>query len=206
MNLAELIGYAGSVIILISLLMKSLLKLRWINLAGSILFSLYGLMIKAWPVFGINAVIVIIDAWFIFQMSRRWDYFALVPLSEIGTAYFRKFFLYYENDIRAFFPDIAFQSLAGPETYILFRNMAPVGFFALKLEGEVARVVGDYVAPEYRDFKTGKFVYDVKRMYFKEKGIKRFVADYGKDIHSKYLIRNGFKTDDQYPGLLVKHL
>ncbi|MGD9874314.1 MAG: hypothetical protein AB7T27_08575 [Kiritimatiellia bacterium] len=206
MNSAELIGYAGSIIILISLLMKSLLKLRWINLTGSILFSLYGLMIRAWPVFGINAVIVGIDAWFIFQALRRWDYFDLTPLPEIGTEYFKKFFLYYENDIRSFFPDVAFDALAGSETYILFRNMAPVGFFALRLEGEEARVIGDYVAPEYRDFKTGKFVYDVKRMYFKQKGIKRFVADCGKDIHCKYLARNGFRPDENHPGLLVKHL
>lgn len=206
MNLAEWIGYAGSVIILISLLMKSLVKLRWINLAGSILFSLYGLMIRAWPVFGINLVIVGIDAWFILQMVRCRDYFDLSPLAEIGTAYFRKFFLYYENDIRAFFPDAPFESLLGVETYLLFRNMLPVGFFAMRLEGEEARVVGDYVAPEYRDFKTGVFVYDIKRMYFKEKGVKRFVTESRNAVHRAYLLRNGFRPDPDRPNRLIKPL
>ena len=206
MNIAEFIGYAGSVIILVSLLMKSLLKLRWINLLGSILFSLYGLMIRAWPVFGINAVIVGIDAWFIFRMLSYRDYFDLAPLSEIGPAYFRKFFLYHENDIRSVFPEAPFESLVGAETYILFRNMLPVGFFAMQLEGEEARIVGDYVVPEYRDFKTGVFVYDIKRMYFKEKGIKRFAAEAGKEVHTRYLMRNGFRRDAARPGLLVKEL
>jgi len=205
-NLAEFIGYAGSVIILISLLMRSLVKLRWINLAGSVLFSLYGLMIRAWPVFGINAVIVGIDAWFLWQMSRLRDYFDLAPLSEIGADYFRKFFLYHENDIQAFFPATPFESLARAETYLLFRNMLPVGFFSMELEGEEARVVADYVVPEYRDFKTGDFVYGVKRMYFKEKGLKRFAAVSGNAVHQKYLLRNGFKPDATRPDLFVKML
>ncbi|MBU1693997.1 MAG: hypothetical protein KKC51_08540 [Verrucomicrobia bacterium] len=206
MSMAELIGYAGSVIILISLLMKSLVKLRWINLAGSILFSLYGLMIRAWPVFGINAVIVGIDAWFLYQMMRLRDYFDLSPLAEIGAEYFKKFFLYHENDIQSFFPGTPFESLIGAETHMLFRNMLPVGFLAMRLEGEEARVVADYVVPEYRDFKIGVFVYEIKRMYFKEKGIKRFVAESGNVAHRKYLRRNGFRPDPTRPDLFVKAL
>lgn len=206
MHLAELIGYAGSVVILISLLMKSLVKLRWINLVGSLLFSLYGLIIKAWPVFGINAIIVGIDAWFLIQMVRCRDYFELSPLSEIGTEYFRKFFLYHENDIHVFFPDTRLEQLVGAETHMLFRNMLPVGFLAMRLDGEDARIVADYVIPEYRDFKIGVFVYDVKRMYFKQKGIKRFVAESGLAVHQRYLRRNGFRRDPAHPDLFVKAL
>ncbi len=197
MNIAEWIGYAGSIIVLISLLMKSLVKLRWINLAGSALFATYGLLISAWPVFGINAIIAVIDAWFLVQMFRCTDYFDLSPLSEIGTEYFKKFFLYHENDIHRFFPGMPFESLTGAETYMLFRNMLPVGFFALRIEGEVSHIVADYVVPEYRDFKPGRFVYGIKRMYFKQKGIKRFVAESGNAVHRKYLLRNGFV---QAPG------
>lgn len=204
--MAEYIGYAGSVIILVSLLMRSLVKLRWINLAGSALFSVYGLMIHAWPVFGINAVIVGIDAWFVYQMSRLRDYFDLSPLPEIGAAYFRKFFLYHENDIQAFFPGTPFESLVGAETYLLFRNMLAVGFFSIRREGDEARVVADYVVPEYRDFQTGAFVYGIKRMYFKEMGIRRFVAESGNAVHQTYLRRNGFAADPGRPGLLVKNL
>ncbi len=206
MNMAELIGYAGSIVILISLLMKSLVKLRWINLAGSLLFSLYGLTIRAWPVFGINAIIVGIDAWFLIQMMRCRDYFELAPLSEIGPEYFRKFFLYHENDILSFFPGARLDELTGLETYMLFRNILPVGFFAICIEGEEARIVADYVVPEYRDFKTGVFIYDIKRMYFKEKGVKRFVAESGQPIHRRYLQRNGFRPDPEHPNRFLKSL
>ena len=206
MHVAEIIGYAGSVVILISLLMKSLVKLRWINAIGSLLLSLYGFLIRAWPVFAINAVIVGIDAWYLIQMTRCRDYFELVPLPDIGPAYFRKFFLYYEMDIQRFFPNVRFEDLSAIETYLLFRNMLPVGFFAIRPEGNEARIVADYVIPEYRDFKVGRFLYEIKRMYFKEKGIKSFVAETDLPVHQCYLIRNGFHADANHPRRFIKLL
>ena len=41
----EWIGYIASIVIATSMLMNSLLKLRWINLVGAILFSTYGFII-----------------------------------------------------------------------------------------------------------------------------------------------------------------
>jgi hypothetical protein len=38
----ELIGYAGSILIVISLAMSSIIKLRVINLMGAITFGVYG--------------------------------------------------------------------------------------------------------------------------------------------------------------------
>lgn len=206
MNTAELIGYAGSLVILISLLMKSLVKLRWINLIGSFLLSLYGFVIRAWPVFAINAIIVGIDAWHLLQMARCRDYFELVSLSDVGLSYFRKFVLFYETDILTFFPKARLEDLMGVETYLLFRNMLPVGFFAIRVEGEEARVLADYVVPEYRDFKVGMFLYQIKRMYFKEKGVKRFVAESDLPVHQRYLQRNGFRPDPNRPQTFVKAL
>jgi hypothetical protein len=206
MNMIEFIGYAGSVIVLVSLLMKSLLKLRWINMVGSVLFATYGLLIHAWPVLGINAIIAGIDAWFLYQMLKASHYFDLSPLSEIGEEYFKKFFLYYENDIKQVFPGTKFEALIQAEAYMLFRNMIPVGFFAIELKGEEARVLNDYVVAEYRDFKTGLFVYNTKRMYFKQKGIKKFVAESGNAAHQKYLLRNGFQQDPSNADLFYKEL
>ena len=36
----EIIGYAGSLLVAASLMMDSLVKLRWINLAGALAFAL----------------------------------------------------------------------------------------------------------------------------------------------------------------------
>jgi hypothetical protein len=38
----EYIGYVASLIVLISLLMSSVKRLRWINMIGSLIFGAYG--------------------------------------------------------------------------------------------------------------------------------------------------------------------
>jgi len=50
----EMIGYIGSVIILVSLLMTNVYRLRQINLIGSLIFAVYGWLIGAWPVLAIH--------------------------------------------------------------------------------------------------------------------------------------------------------
>ena len=59
--LIEWIGYLASILIAISMFMKDIVKLRFINLVGSLLFAFYGFSIKAYPVAIINSIIVFIN-------------------------------------------------------------------------------------------------------------------------------------------------
>lgn len=52
--LSEWLGYAASVLVGISLLMGDMRRLRVINLLGCLLFTVYGLMIEAFPVAVMN--------------------------------------------------------------------------------------------------------------------------------------------------------
>ena len=56
-NPVEWFGYAASVVVAVSLLMSSLIKLRWINMVGSLMFTGYGLLIGAYPVALLNFTI-----------------------------------------------------------------------------------------------------------------------------------------------------
>ena len=49
------IGYFASAVIAVSMMMQSIVKFRWINLAGAATFAIYGLLIGAIPVFLLNA-------------------------------------------------------------------------------------------------------------------------------------------------------
>ncbi len=70
MPLIEIYGYAGSVLIAISLMMSSIKPLRWINLVGASLFSSYGLIIHAWPVAALNGFIVLIDIYHLYYLYK----------------------------------------------------------------------------------------------------------------------------------------
>ncbi|MDX1341443.1 MAG: hypothetical protein R3309_07490 [Reinekea sp.] len=70
MPLVEIYGYAGSVLIALSLMMSNIIPLRWINLVGAAIFSTYGLVIHAWPVAVLNGFIVLIDIYHLWHIYR----------------------------------------------------------------------------------------------------------------------------------------
>ncbi len=53
-NYIELLGYFGSVLVALSLSLKSLKRLRIVNLAGALVFVIYGLLISSFPVVVLN--------------------------------------------------------------------------------------------------------------------------------------------------------
>lgn len=50
----DLLGFAGSGLIIFSLTMKSIVRLRLVGLAGAVVFVSYGLWLGAWPVVATN--------------------------------------------------------------------------------------------------------------------------------------------------------
>ncbi|QIZ78924.1 YgjV family protein [Ferrimonas lipolytica] len=70
-NLIEFVGYAASLFVAISLMMKNIVKLRWINMTGCILFVIYGASIGAWPVALMNGFCVGINVFYLIKMGRE---------------------------------------------------------------------------------------------------------------------------------------
>lgn len=202
----EFIGYSASLIILVSLLMTNVFRLRLINLVGSLLFSWYGYLIGSWPVCAINFAISIIDGWYVVEIMRSSAYFELAPATSVGEEYLKRIFLFHEREILKFAPGLVFSDLEAASTCILFRNMLPVGVFSYHQEGQDAEILIDFMIPEYRDFKAGRFLYRTKRMFFKERGIKRFHAVARHPSHPKYYLKNGFTEDPDVVGGFVCEL
>lgn len=192
-NWPSLVGYGASVVILVSLVTTNVLRLRLVNGIGSLLFGWYGLLIGSWPVCIINWIIAGIDGWYLLKTLLAQAFFDLEPASATGAAYLRKFFLYHERDILRFTPDATLEALQSAETYLLFRNLLPVGLFSFRRDGERAEIVTDYMVPEYRDFKAGRFLYRSCRMRFKETGIKVFAAASDQPQQIRYYHKNGFR-------------
>jgi hypothetical protein len=188
----EGIGYAASLIILVSLLMTNVFRLRVINLIGSLCFSLYGWLIGSWPVCAINLVIAGIDGWYLLQSLRVSAFFDLAPAASVGAEYLKRFFLFHERELMRYAPGLTLETLQEACTCLIFRNLLPVGLFSYRREGPEAEIVIDFMIAEYRDFKAGRYLYKTKRMFFKEQGIKRFHAVARHFSQPKYYLQNGF--------------
>lgn len=63
----EIFGYIGTALVLVSMAMTSITKLRVINLAGSVVSMIYAVFCSAWPVVLLNFGLALIN---IIKLSR----------------------------------------------------------------------------------------------------------------------------------------
>ena len=194
-QLYEILSLIASILTAISLTVKSLYKMRWLNMFGCIGFTIYGALINAWPLAIVNGYIAIIDALGIIKLKNSdKSTFYFGELGDIGEKYFEQFYQFYEDDIRSYFPDVSYNDLELAKTYVLFRDMIPVGIFSIKQKDNVAEVLMDYVIPKYRDGQFGFTMY-VKKIYvFRDLGINKFEAFTRVLSHADYLKKMGFNV------------
>ena len=192
----QIFGYFGSVLIAISLTMRSIVRLRWINFCGALVFSTYGLLVSAIPVFLLNGFIVLIDVYYLVQMHRQKNYFEILEKSRISAPYLQRFFKFYNDDIRLFFPEFSPEQCKEPLVFIILRDMMPVGVFIGEMLGEgVLEIKLDYVIPDYRDLQSAHFLYDKRQSFFRRKNISRLSINSMVKKHVSYLQKMGFKRD-----------
>ena len=67
----EWIGYLASILIVVSLTMTSIIKLRVINTIGCILFVIYGVLVKAYPVALSNFAIILINLYNLYKIKKE---------------------------------------------------------------------------------------------------------------------------------------
>lgn len=199
-NWIEWLGYAASILVAISLLMSSLVKLRYYNLVGSILFSIYGFFIGATPVGFINLFIVFINIYYLSKMSKEQEYFKIVNISN-NNQYLDYFLQFYKEEIDTYFPNFSLPNLMekqDSECYYILRDTTPTGIFAgYRWENDYFMINLDFVTPQYRDFKTGLFIFEDNKESFTEKGYKYFcTANTSNQKHIAYLKKMGFSQKE----------
>ncbi len=216
----EWIGYTGSVIIAISLMMSSIIKLRWLNLLGASIFSAYGFIIGAMPVAFLNLFIALVNIYFLFKIHTRKDFFTILQILP-GNLYFNHLINFFKKDIEYYFPGF-YQNFKNSTyntddciCFFLLNNASVAGIFMgkksnvesdSKLSGELS-IELDFALPEYRDFKLGKYLYTQNQSFFKDLGIKKLSTSVDNNKHYLYLKKMGF-TKEKKAGksILVKEL
>ncbi len=196
----EIVGYVASIVIAISVMNTNVLRLRLFNIAGAVLFTIYGFLIKAWPIAGLNFFIVIVNAVHLFRIIRAREFFKLLEVSP-DSAYLNHFLAHYLRDIRKYNPNFEYEQSDSQIAVFVLRNTVPAGLFIAELQrnGDL-QVKLDYVVPDYRDLKVGDFLLNQQIDFFRERGVRRIVSAAGTSRHAKYLKEMGFipapPTDD----------
>lgn len=194
-NVLEWIGYIASILVLISMLMSSILRLRIVNLVGSALFSAYGFLIGALPVGLLNLFVVFANIYHLYKMVGVKESFTTLEIRR-DNRYLLKFIEFYQKDILTYFPKFEYNNSMNSYTFMILRNMAVAGVFLARDYGQKRLYIGlDYVIPQYRDLKLGKYIYNEKLTFFKEQGYELLCTIPQTPHHAKYLHKMGFQKE-----------
>lgn len=192
----EVVGYAASALVVASLTMRSLLRLRLLSLAGSITFLTYGVLIESVPIIITNVAIASINVWFLrkeFAIRRSGSRDLGVSRIRADSPFLHDFVDYHHDDILRFQPDFALPTGDDAVALMLTRDGAPAGLVIGHLRGERFVIDLDYVLREHRDSRLGRWLYGPGAEVFRSLGATSARATALTDDHRKYLDRAGFE-------------
>lgn len=186
----EIFGYIGTALVIISMMMTSVLKLRIINMCGSLISLIYAVLCNTWPVVVLNGCLLAINLFHTIRQLRQkvpFDH-VIAQASDKTVLYFLD---YYKQDIEKYFPDFRLDSSPNTQIHITFVSGEMVGLLIGTKEEETFTVSIDYAIPRYRDLSVGKFIFPK----LKEQGIRKLISPAGAADYNAYLAKIGFVMD-----------
>jgi hypothetical protein len=211
----QALGWAGSALLVFSILQARVLRFRVLNLLACLILVVFNAAVQVWPMVAMNVVLAVINLWFIRRLwADRSDEraYAVLEVAPDDT-YLQHFLRVHGADIARFFPRFSEEWLGGERlrgaslggagaAYLVQRGDETVGVVVVHDAGAgVAQVDLDYVTPRFRDFSPGEFVYRRSGL-FTERGFRRIVTPPG--MVNPYYERLGFtRAGDSWTAELV---
>ena len=78
----EIFGYIGTALVILSMTMKSINKLRIVNISGAIVSAIYSALISAWPIVLLNVTLTTINLYHVIKTGIRF-YCMKFPMRQI---------------------------------------------------------------------------------------------------------------------------
>ncbi len=186
----EAIGYIGSALVLVSMLMTSVVRLRIINLIGSVIFAGYALAISSYPTAVMNICLAGINIYHLIKLFNEQRSYSLVS-ADRRDGYFSYLLNKFDEDIRSWFPEYSPDMNDADVAYIICCEDNPAGMFlGRKKEDGALEVLLDYATPVYRDTSVGHFL----NMKLANEGYSSLVFRQNAKGHIPYLEKVGYEN------------
>lgn len=193
LNGPELVGYLASALVVASLAMTSVVRLRTVSLVGSVTFVVYGVLIGSIPIVITNTAIALINTWFLSrELGGRRDLGAVVVAHD--SPFLVDFLTHHAGDIANFQPEYDVHAVHD-FALVLTRDGLPAGVVLGDRDGERLDIALDYVLKPYRDSRIGWWLYGHGASVFRSAGISELTSAAGRGSHPGYLARVGFRYD-----------
>lgn len=189
-TIIELAGYLGSTLVVVSMLMSSVVKLRVINTVGSCISAAYALIIHSYPLALMNICLIVINCYNLVKLLKSQQRFEVVS-ANMEDSFLAYFLAYYRQDIQHFFGEIEQAVSVSNTAYIVCCGGVPAGLMLGKAsEKGVLDIVLDYSTPTYRDCSVGAYLYSKLPEY----GVQKLVYTGNIEKHEEYLVKMGFTS------------
>lgn len=196
MGWLDALGWAGSALLVYSLMQARVLRFRVLNLVACVLLVVFNAMLGIWPMVAMNVVLSGINLFFIRRLLADRHDEAAYQVLEVGSSdtYLQHVLALHGKDIARFFPDFAGTSDGtGRSAFLVQRGDETVGVVLVRDAGEgVAQVELDYVTPRFRDCTPGEFVYRRSGL-FRDRGFRRVLSP--PRMVAPFYDRLGFRRD-----------
>jgi len=195
----ELIGYAGSALVILSLMQKSILKLRVIGLAGSAVFFVYSVLIEAYPIAVVNVIAAAIHIYYLRKLTRyQHEVFEILHVHP-DSRYLDYFLNFYADEIKnRFQPEFTYEPAENQFAAFILRDTVPAGLFIGRTcHDHSVEIKLDFVTPQYRDFRIARYLYSPESGMFRDPDCTQAWTEASSKPHVDYLKRIGFRRDDR---------
>ncbi len=159
----DLLGWAGSALLVFSVMQARVLRFRALNLLACVVLTGFNAALGIWPMVAMNVALAAINIWFLRRLlADRHDQDAFEVLEVAPTdGYLGHVLRTHARDIGRFQPGFTWDGEApGRRAYLVLHGDETVGVVLLHDAGAgVAQVELDYVTARYRDFTPGEFVW-----------------------------------------------
>lgn len=191
--IVELIGYLGSALVVVSMLMTSVVRLRVVNTIGSAIFMGYALIIGSYPTALMNLCLIAINLYQLYRLLRDKKQYSLIR-TDLKDRFVSYFLERYEADIREWFPDFSARDLQGEVVYLVCCGDNPASLFVGKTgrPGELV-IELDYATPVYRDASAGRYLYEQLKLA----GYESLVFRGNAPKHVSYLEHVGYTKNGE---------
>lgn len=201
----DILGWAGSALLVVSVMQTRILWLRLLNLAATIVLLIFNWGLGIWSMVAMNAVLAALNIFYIakLQRERQAGSTAYEVLSvDSDDTYLTHFLRRQARDIAGFNPGFTGSVEPGAAAYLIQHGNETVGIVVVRdAGGGDAQVELDYVTPPYRDLSPGEFVYRESDL-FARKGFRRILTPPG--MLAPYYARLGFTRDGDHWVLAVR--
>ena len=189
----EMVGYIGSALVVVSMLMTSVVRLRIVNTVGSLIFMCYALIIGSYPTALMNLFLIGINVYQLTRLLRDHRHYDLIE-TKPGDGYASYFLSKNLEDIQTWFPEFSADGLQADTVLIVCCDSHPAGLFIGRQTGQNGiEILLDYTTPSYRDTSAGRFLHG----QLKKKGYRTLLFRGNAPGHVDYMEKLGYTKNEK---------